>query len=117
MAITRFAENPTVETRALQIYHILIGAASRRETLTYGGLATKLGFRGAGVMASFLEPIMRWCRNNGLPALTAIVVNQDTGIPGHGLTTVPGGDFPAEQQLVFPFDWYAIQPPMREDLL
>jgi hypothetical protein len=115
MTLHYFRNDPTLETRALQIYLILIGAAKRRETITYGTLAEMIGFGGAGVMGQFLGPIMVWCENNELPALTCLVVRGDSGVPGEGLTTVSGG-FPAEQQRVFEFDWYGIYPPTFKEL-
>ena len=109
MALRYFKDNPTLRDRALQIYLILIGDAKRRETITYGVLAGLLGYgtgghSGGGVMADRLGPIMRWCARNALPALTSLVVNQETGTPGEGLTTVSDDAFPAEQQRVFKFD-------------
>ncbi len=111
-----FADNATLATRAFQIYLVLIGAAHRREILTYGLLAKLIGFEGAGVLAGRLGPIMRWYDANNLPALTAIVVNQDTGEPGGGLTMFSSKSLPAEQQKVFQFDWFAVYPPSVEEL-
>lgn len=117
MALTRFDDERTVEARALQIYLILIGAASRRETLTYGELGPMLGHeRGGAFLAQQLGPLMAWCQQNGLPALTTLVVNKETGIPGDGLTAVRARDFPAEQQRVFDYDWYSLFPPSIDDL-
>lgn len=59
---------------------------------------------------------MNWCKREGLPALTAIVVEKETGIPSTGLSTVSDDNFPAEQQRVFSFDWYSIFPPSRKIL-
>ena len=42
-----FKDNPTLYTRALQIWQILIAKAENRQTMTYGALAHALGFRGA----------------------------------------------------------------------
>ena len=117
MSVRRFDDGSTVPKRALQIYLILIGAARRREILTYEQLSTLMGFeRAAGVLADRLGPIMRWCERNGLPALTAIVVNKTSGLPGEGLQTVEGNKFAAEQQKVFQFDWFAIVPPELSEL-
>lgn len=45
-----FDDDPTNASQALQIWQILIAAASDRRTLTYGILADMLGFKGAGVL-------------------------------------------------------------------
>ena len=120
MTLRYFHNNPTAQTRALQIYLILIGAAWRRETLTYTELAGMLGFGtvahpAGGVMGQFLGPIMNWCQSNNLPPLTSIVVSQTSGTPGPGLTTL-SSVLPAEQQKVFQSDWFSIYPPTVEEL-
>lgn len=117
MALTRFDDERTVESRALQIYLILIGAASRRETITYGKLGPMLGHeRGGAFLAQQLGPLMAWCKRNGLPALTTLVVNKETGLPGDGLTAVRAPDVVAEQQRVFDYDWYSLFPPSIDEL-
>ena len=118
MALERFDDGSNVPKRTLQIYLILIGAAQRHEILTYEQLSTLMGFeRAAGILADRLGPVMRWCARNNLPALTAIVVNKTSGLPGEGLHTVDGNKFAAEQQKVFKFDWFAIFPPVITELV
>ena len=113
-----FESDSSNASRALQIHLILIGAAKRRETLTYEMLAEAMGWgrHAAHVLANKLDPLMRWCKANGLPALTSIVVDKNKGIPNIGLTTVEGDDFPAEQQKCFEFDWFSIFPPTVVEL-
>ena len=65
--VNRFDEHPTLYTRTLQIWQILISKASNRQTLTYGDLAEALQFGGANVLGRFLDPVMRYCRSNDLP--------------------------------------------------
>ena len=84
MRMTRF----TRYQRSLQIWTLLVCAARERKSLTYGDVARALGMKGAGVMSSFLDPIMRYCARNGYPPLTVLVVNQKTGLPGGGLSTL-----------------------------
>jgi len=74
--------------RSSQIWSLLICAARERNSYTYGGIADILGFGGAGTMAQFLGPIMWLCEDKGLPPLTVLVVNQETGLPGEGLCTL-----------------------------
>ena len=45
MTIHRFDDDPTNASRALQCYLVLIGCAARRETINYGGLAKRLGYK------------------------------------------------------------------------
>ncbi|MCP4206106.1 MAG: hypothetical protein GY767_03530, partial [Shimia sp.] len=67
---------------------LLVCAARERKTYTYGQIAKILGMGGAGVMGQFLGPIMWWCEDKKYPPLTVLVVKQDTGLPGEGLSTI-----------------------------
>ncbi|WLE95350.1 MAG: hypothetical protein QTN59_11725 [Candidatus Electrothrix communis] len=111
--IEEFSEHATRPYRALQIWLILIGAANNRQIFTYGMVADILGYNGAGTLAHTLGHIMFYCLENELPPLTILVVNQETGLPGDGLT---GADLNAGRESVFNYDWYSIIPPTPEDL-
>ena len=69
--------------------------------------------KGAGVMSSFLDPIMRYCETRGYPPLTVLVVNQESGLPGDGLTTLEETN--ADRERVYRFDWLAVRPPESND--
>jgi hypothetical protein len=56
---------------------------------------------------------MTYCANNELPPLTVLVVNQDTGLPGEGLTTLE--ELNQDRESVFRFDWFALEPPQNGD--
>jgi hypothetical protein len=99
--------------RSMQIWAILICAAKDRKSYTYGQIATILGMGGAGVISQFLGPIMWYCEENGYPPLTVLVVNQDTGLPGEGLTTLQ--DVNEDREKAFNLDWFSIEPPTTED--
>lgn len=94
--------------RSMQVWQILIAAAHSRSSYTYGQVATILGMGGAGVMAQFLNPIMHYCSANGLPPLTVIVVNQETGLPGDGLSTIE--EVNKDREAVFNYDWFGMYP-------
>jgi hypothetical protein len=108
-----FKSDPNQPKRALQIWLILIGLAHNRQTITYGKLADLLEFRGAGVLAAPLGHIMYWCQHNGLPGLTVLVVNQDSGLPGQGLV---GVELNAGREDVFKYNWYGLVPPTVDEL-
>lgn len=110
-----FHDKPTIATRAVQIWQILVAKASNRQTLTYGELAELLKFKGADVLARPLGHIMYYCQQNGLPPLTVLVVNQATGLPGPGLD-VPPSEQNSEREKVFRYEWYDIIPPDAEEL-
>jgi len=87
--VKHFDDDPTVETRALQIWQILIARAANRQTITYTELAKIIGYKKTGqFFAQLLDPIRVFCMNNGLPALTSLVIQKDTGRPGAGLQNV-----------------------------
>jgi hypothetical protein len=111
----RFSDDSRIGTRALQAYLVLIGLAWNRQTITYGQLSqNQMQYGQGGILASPLGCIMGWCYENGLPPLTALVVNDQTGLPGEGLYTA--SDYPATQQRVFGFNWYSLFPPSPDEL-
>ena len=97
--------------RVLLTWQVLIAAAARRETLTYsqGGIEDR--FPGAQqAVGRYLDPISAFCRAEGLPALTVIVVSASTGKPSQ----VPDGveDVDYARELVFRHPWPATAPPV-----
>jgi len=104
----------TLPERATQIWMVLIGAARIRQTLTYSMLADLIGM-GAGTLSQPLELVMRYCERNELPPLTVLVVNQDTGRPGAGLSTLE--ELNRDRERVFNQDWFRQVPPRAEDFV
>lgn len=103
----------TRSERAMQVWQILVGAAHNRQTVTYGQLAEHLEFEGAGVFSHILGCIMSYCKDKDLPPLTCLVVNQTTGLPGEGLTTVE--NLPTDREAVYKQNWYALYPVQVSD--
>jgi hypothetical protein len=93
---------------------ILVGAAHNRQTVTYGMLADLLRYEGAGTLGHVLGPIMYFCQQHNLPALTALVVNQQRGHPGPGFF-VSGTSTDAAREKVYGFPWYEIVPPTSDE--
>ncbi len=111
--VKSFGDDPTNPNRALQIWLILISAASNRQTLTYEMLAQALGLTVIIGVADPLWHIKHYCQENNLPPLTVLVVGKNSGRPGKG------PDFPdpnAGREEVFRYDWFSIFPPMPEEL-
>ncbi len=100
--------------RALQIWQLLIGAARLRQTLTYSTVADAIGM-GAGTLSQPLELVMRYCERGGLPPLTVLVVNQETGRPGAGLSTLE--ELNRDRERVFNYAWFQLAPLRPEDLV
>lgn len=103
----------TRSERAMQVWQILLGVAHNRQTITYGQVADHLEFDGAGVLAQILDRIMNYCGLKGLPPLTCVVVNQTTGLPGTGLSTI--GNLPRDREDVYNHNWYAMYPAQITD--
>ena len=102
-----------IPERAAQAWSLLVFAAGNRQTLTYELLGRLTGMPPAG-LGSVLEPIQSYCLLNGLPALTALVVNKSTGLPGTGF--IAAADVPREFIRVFEYDWLSIGCPTPAQL-
>lgn len=101
---------------ALKTYLPLVAHATRRETTTYHNLAVRLNVMDIAVR-NYLEPIYTYCRHNGLPALTTIVVSKERGEPTGGDERFGGREnMYKEREKVYQFDWYKILPPCLSDL-
>ena len=112
--VRRFDENLTLYYRALQIWQILVSKASNRQSMTYGNLSDMVGGSVIPIdMGRHLNPIMRYCQINGLPPLTILVVNQGTGEPGQGLSSINALNMDREK--VFNYGWFGIVPPTLEE--
>jgi hypothetical protein len=102
-----------ISERAWQAWSLLAFAARNRQTLTYEILAKLTGMHTAGIGA-VLEPIQSYCMLNGLPALSALVVNKATGLPGVGF--IAAEDVPREFVRIFEHDWLAVGCPSPDAL-
>ena len=104
--------------RAAQIWQVLVSAAHHRQILTYEILADLIGIgpegKGAGTLAQPLGHVMEYCRANGLPPLTVLVVNKGTGQPGSGLTTIK--ELHSDRERVFAHQWLRLRPPQVGEL-
>ena len=90
--------------RASQIWAVLAWAAKSRQSLTYAQLGKLIGVPTAG-LGQLLEPIQSYCLIEELPPLTVLVVQKQSGLPGHGFTGASATDFASAQTKVFSFDW------------
>ncbi|CAC9610824.1 hypothetical protein [uncultured Gammaproteobacteria bacterium] len=110
MNLRYFSNKPNLETRAAQIWQILIGFAYNRQITTYKKIANILDYNnGAGVLNRQLGHIMYFCKENNLPPLTILVVNSETGILGDGFET--DLDLGRAREKVFGYNWFSIFTP------
>lgn len=105
----------TRSERASQIWAILAWAARSRQSLTYRQVAQLIGVPTAG-LGQLLEPIQSFCILQGLPPLTVLVVQQESGLPGPGFTGASASDFAKAQSSVFAHDWLVQGNPQPERL-
>ena len=99
--------------RAQQLWSILALAATSRQVLTYAMIARLIGVVRPS-LGDFLRPIQQYCTENQLPPLTALVVSEQTGLPGEGF--IAAADVPAAQMLVFRHRWLEANAPTAEQL-
>lgn len=99
--------------RAQQLWSVLVLAAGSRQILTYDLVARIIGGMRPAI-GDWLRPIQQYCSENGLPALTSIVVSEQTGLPGDGF--IAAADVPAAQVAVHGFDWLSRNAPSVDDL-
>ena len=103
----------TREQRAQQLWSILVLAARARQVLTYEMVAQACGVPAAAI-GDFLRPVQQFCSEAGLPPLTSLVVNKNTGLPGEGF--ISEANVPRDQSKTFATDWLEIQAPTAEQL-
>jgi len=102
--------------RAVQAWQILVGMAMRRQTTTYEGLSGLMYSKKAqGVLDRILGHIAFYCIDNGLPALTSIVVGKGRGTPGHDIP-IDISIVDKERERVYKHDWYNTYPPSEVEL-
>lgn len=86
-----------------------------RQSITYGILSKLIGVPAAG-LGQLLEPIQSYCILEGLPPLTILIVQQETGLPGSGFTGAKAEEYAKDQMKVFGFDWIDFGTPQPEKL-
>jgi len=99
--------------RAQQLWSLLALAATSRQVLTYDLVARLTGVVRPS-LGDFLRPIQQYCTENALPPLTALVVSEQTGVPGEGF--ISAADVPAAQMRVFQHNWLNSPAPTAEQL-
>ena len=69
--------------RSAQILQLLMGAAGKRETLTYGQICARGDFgRPRSIGERYPGPIHQYCKDRTLPHLAVLVVHKKTRKPG-----------------------------------
>jgi hypothetical protein len=102
----------TLEEQAGRLWPILVLAARHQQILSYSMLERLTGIR-RDRQARPLGRIARFCEDRKYPPLTAVVVNERDGVPGHGYP-VRKNVF-RDQCRVFVFDWLKFDHPADGD--
>lgn len=79
--------------------------------ITYGALAKQMDMnpRAGITLTRHLGLIGTFCKENNLPPLNVIVINDDTGSPGDGVIEAKG--YSRDQQDVLNHPWFSYRPP------
>ena len=101
--------------RASQIWAVLAWSATHRQSITYAQLSKLIGVPTAG-LGQLLEPVQSYCLMRELPPLTAIVVQQGSGLPGSGFTGATAEQYAQAIARVFSYDWLEHGNPQPERL-
>lgn len=128
MAKVRFFEQSGERqyARAQRIWQVLIGyvmfgqdrSGKGKGIITYGDLAEILGYdrRAAVTLREPLGYIHRFCEQNSLPQLNAVVVREDTGIAGWEDMFPDKKRHLEEQKKVRKYDWFSVRVPQAGTL-
>jgi len=98
-------------SRAFLVWNILVRSASLGKKITYKSLGTQ-AYMHHRVLRFPLEQIQRFCKENGLPPLTSIVVRATSGVPGKG-NAVPLGELETQFQKIVEFEWAELENPFH----
>src|ERR1700722_3258601 len=106
--------------RAVQLWSLLVLAARNQQLLSYTTVERLTGIPKVAV-GGMLGTISHYCKDRNLPWLTALVVGEESGLPGEGLLESAKQeygddvDFFAMQSRVFVYDWFKEPAPKTED--
>ena len=97
------------------MWQALISRASLRQTVPYQALTETIGGQVPPVAAgNYLDLLLTYCREKGLPTISTIVVSMETGQP-----TVKSKHIYRlyrEREKVYNHNWFATMPPSLEEL-
>ncbi len=98
----------STRNQANEVWCVLVAIAhTQGRTITYEELGDLTGLNHRKLGAP-LEMVAQYCKRNGCPPLTALVVRKDTGVPSEESAQF-GARTPAEifriQRRVYEFDW------------
>ncbi len=96
--------------RAARAWPLLIKSAQKRQIITYGQLAAQMDLH-PRVCRFFLGIIQDYCKENNIPPLQSLVVNQRTGVPGDGYRATGRVNMGSVYENVFAYPWEKMKNP------
>jgi putative restriction endonuclease len=91
--------------RAFRAWPILIGVAAKKDTITYGDLADRLGIHPRPIRF-VLGKIQDYCLDAKLPPLTIVVVSQHGQHPGTGFVAWDSDNWTQGLRQVHEYPWH-----------
>lgn len=68
--------------------------------ICYSDLARRVGYStGHGTLDCHLGNLSAFCEANGMPLISAVVINKETSLPGNGFFTYFYGDIPENKRI------------------
>jgi hypothetical protein len=98
--------------RSSQVWSVLVMAARTQHVVSYDMLARMTGIARFG-FAHILGNIYHYCEQQGMPPLTAIVIDEKSGKPAADV--FQSVDVPSAHARVFVFDWISHDVPSVQD--
>ncbi|MCJ8191189.1 hypothetical protein [Sphingomicrobium aestuariivivum] len=116
-----YGDGDRIWAQAQQIWQILVGLVTtnqiegtpEKSKITYGRLAGVMGkpTQAGRTLTRQLWMIGEYCRYNDLPTLNTIVVNKETGLPGHDVVLNSGNSIATELSNVADYNWASVRQP------
>jgi hypothetical protein len=113
-SLKKFGPGNRVYVRAQQVWMILVShVMSDGQTLTYGDLAEKMDIdrRAAIGLHRELAIVATFCIQNDLPAISCLVIGQDTRAPGPGVISRSGKSWQEDQRDALRINWFEFRVP------
>lgn len=92
-----------IQVRAYQIWAVLTYAASKSHIVTYKELDNGTGLVSGGT-GKALALLKKYCESQGLPPITALVVDEKGGVPSN-LSGKDLKEWPATLRKIFTHKW------------
>ena len=90
------------------IYPLLVKYRNDRSVITYGEVNSALGYKGNAsghAIRAGMDLIVLYCKEYGLPQLTSLIINKNSGEPTEGYAYGEGENISEEHMKCFNHKW------------